>query len=350
MHKSGELSQIGEMMNWNKGFAALYEIKKVDPVSFMDMGSFDFTGGSITKSDDSLIESAELTMKQDVGECWIRIYLKAKQRENGERVALFTGLTCMPERSIDGSRTTFPVECYSVLKPAEDTLARRGYYAPAGASGALLVKELLSVGPAPIVCEKSSPCLLEPIIAEEYDTNLSMAWKIVDAIGWRIRITGDGTIHICPKPESEAAVFDALENDCIEPRISDVEDWFSTPNCFRAVSGDLYAEAKNIDENNLSIRSRKQNRGGTGEIWAQDSAAALNEGESLSEYAARMLKEAQAPARSIRYDRRFRPDVTVSDLVRLHYPRQGIDGVFRVSEQRITLGHGCRISEEVVMA
>ena len=337
-------------MNWNKGFAALYEIKKVDPVSFMDMGSFDFTGGSITRSDDSLIESAELTMKQDVGECWIRIYLKAKQRENGERVALFTGLTCMPERSIDGNRTTFPVECYSVLKPAEDTLVRRGYYAPAGASGALLVKELLSVGPAPIVCEKSSPCLLEPIIAEEYDTNLSMAWKIVNAIGWRIRIEGDGTIHICPRASAPSAVFDALENDCIEPRILDSQDWFSTPNCFRAVSGDLYAEAKNVDENNLSIRSRKQNRGGTGEIWAQDSAAALNEGESLSEYAARMLKEAQAPARSIRYDRRFRPDVTVSDLVRLHYPRQGIDGVFRVSEQRISLGHGCRISEEVVMA
>ena len=50
-------------MDWNKGFAALYEIKKVDPVSFMDMGSFDFTAGSITRSDDTLVESAELTMR-----------------------------------------------------------------------------------------------------------------------------------------------------------------------------------------------------------------------------------------------------------------------------------------------
>ena len=74
-------------MNWNKGFLALYEIKKVDPVSFMDMGSFDFTAGSITRSDDTLVESAELTMKQASGECWVRIYLKAKQGEDGEKVA-----------------------------------------------------------------------------------------------------------------------------------------------------------------------------------------------------------------------------------------------------------------------
>ena len=333
-------------MNWNKGFSALYELRKVDPVSFLDMGSFDFTGGAITRSDDALIESADLTMKADPGECWIRIYLKAKQGEDGERVALFTGLTSTPERSVDGNRVTYPVECYSVLKPAEDTLLKRGYYAPAGIEGGRLAAELLSVGPAPVVCEEDSPCLLEPVIAEDTDTNLSMVWKIVDAIGWRIRITGDGTVHICPQAQEVGAVFDALENDSIEPKISDMQDFFNLPNCFRAISGDAYAEARDEE----SIRRRKESRGGTGEIWEQDSAAAMNEGESLAQYAVRKLKEAQAPARSIKYDRRFRPDVTVRDLVRLHYPKQGIDGVFRVSEQKITLGHGCRTTEEVVMA
>ena len=76
----------------------------------------------------------------------------------------------------------------------------------------------------------------------------------------------------------------------------------------------------------------------------------LNDGESLSEYAARKLKEAQALSRVARYTRRFRPDVTVSDLVGLHLPKQGIEGMFRVTEQKITLGHGCRTEEEVVMA
>ena len=240
-------------MNWNKGFSALYEIRKVDPVSFLDMGSFDLTAGSITRSDDSLVESADLTMKEDPGECWIRIYLKAKQDGGGVRTALFTGLTSTPERSVDGDRVTYPVECYSVRKIADDTLVRRGYYAPAGIEGGRLAAELLSVGPAPVVIDENSPCLLEPVIAEDTDTNLSMAWKIVDAIGWRIRIAGDGTICICPQASDISATFDALVNDSIEPKISDCRDWYSIPNCFRVISGDSYAEVKNIDENDLSI-------------------------------------------------------------------------------------------------
>ena len=331
-------------MNWNKGFSALYEMRKVDPVSFMDTGSFDFTGGTITRSDDSLIESADLVMKQNPGECWIRIYLKAKQGEDGERVALFTGLTSTSEKSIDGKRVTYPVGCYSVLKPAEDTLLKRGYYAPAGTEGARLATELLSVGPAPVICAENSPCLLEAVIAEDSDTNLSMAWKIVDAIGWRIRITGNGTIQVCSKAVEVSAVFDSLENDSIEPKISDINDFYSMPNCFRVISGEAYAEAKDEE----SIEQRKISRGGSGEIWAQDGAVALIDGESLSQYAVRKLKEAQAPARSIKYDRRFRPDVTISDLVRLQYPAQGIEGVFQIAEQKIMLGYGCRTSEEVV--
>ena len=196
-----------------------------------------------------------------------------------------------------------------------------------------------------MIIDENSPCLLEPVIAEDTDTNLSMAWKIVDAIGWRIRILGDGTIRICPQASDISATFDALANDSIEPKISDRRDFFSVPNCFRAICGDAYAEARDEE----SIRQRKEVRGGSGEVWEQDGAAAMNDGESLSQYAVRKLKQAQAPARSIRYDRRFRPDVTVTDLVRLHYPKQQIDGIFRVSEQKITLGHGCRTTEEVVM-
>ena len=36
-------------MNWNKGFSALYELKKVDPVSWLDAGSFDFVSGTVSR-------------------------------------------------------------------------------------------------------------------------------------------------------------------------------------------------------------------------------------------------------------------------------------------------------------
>lgn len=162
-------------MDWNRGFSALYELKKVDPVSWYDAGSFDLTGGNISRTEDDLQESANIQMTENPRECWVRIYLKAKQGEGGERVALFTGLSSTPQRDLDGKRESFQAVCYSVLKPADDVLISRGFYAPAGAEGAGLAAKLLEVGPAPVTVAEGSPKLLEAIVAEEFDTNLSLS-------------------------------------------------------------------------------------------------------------------------------------------------------------------------------
>ena len=41
------------------------------------------------------------------------------------------------------------------------------------------------------------------------------------------------------------------------------------------------------------------------------------------------------------------PDIFVGDLVRIRYPKQGLDSVFEVTSQKIELGPGGRTSEEV---
>ena len=68
--------------------------------------------------------------------------------------------------------------------------------------------------------------------------------------------------------------------------------------------------------------------------------------ELLAEYARRRLKEEQALSTILNYDRRYHPDANVGDLIRLHYPKQGIDGVFQITEQSVDVGSG-RTSEEV---
>ena len=336
-------------MNWNNGFSALYELKTVDPVSWMDSGSLDLTGGSVTKSDSALIESAHLNITEQIRECWVRVYLKARQTGTGARVPLFTGLAVTPERNMDGRRKSYATECYSVLKPAADTLTPRGYYVPAGVIGAQLAAKLLSVGPAPVICDDNSPSLLESIVTEDSDTNLTVASRVLDAIGWRMRINGDGSIRICPAAEDPIAKYDAFDADAIEPQITDADDWYDCPNCIRVVSGDKYAEVRDDDpESILSTVSRKASRGGTGEIWTQESASSIGSNESLAEYAMRKLKEAQAHAREIKYSRRYNPDLTIGDIVTLHYPGQGIDGDFRITSQTITLGYAARTEEKVV--
>lgn len=335
-------------MDWNNGFTSLYELHRVDPISWRDVGSYDLTGGNISRSDTGLMQSADINVTEGVGECWLRVYLKAKQGESGAREALFTGLASDPSRTLNGNYVTHRIICYSVLKPVDDVLTPRGFFIAAGVSGAEAAAELLRIGPAPVTYNTMSPALKEPIVSEDQDTYLTMAQKVVEAIGWRIRIDGSGAIEIIPKARTESARFDEHENDSIEVNITDTNDWFATPNCIRVISGNECVEFRDDNADDaLSTVSRRANRGGSGEIWTQESANSLGDDETLQSYAERRLKELQSPARKVSYARRYNPGVMVGDKVRLHLPGHGIDDVFTVTSQKITLGYGARTEEEV---
>ena len=330
-------------MIWSRGFTAKYYYTVVDPYTWRDLGSYQMTGGSIMKTNDSLMESADIdiTCLPSEGEAWVRIYLAATQGGSGARVALFTGLLQAPATDWDGRRESHKAELYSVLKPADDVLLPRGWFARAGSSGATLAAELLEIGPAPVTCADGSPALTDHLIAEAHETNLSMAQKLVDAVGWRIRISGDGNISIEPKAAVVSAELDPLGNDIVELSITDKRDWYSCPNVFRAAVNNLVAVAIDDDPDSLySTVSRGR------EIWKEDDAVALNDGESLEEYAIRRLREEQSPTRSISYGRRYLPEVYPGDLVSLTYPAQRISGTFKVVSQRIELGYGARVAEE----
>jgi hypothetical protein len=328
-------------MNWKKGFSASFSMNFVDPVTWRDLKTTDFTTGTISRSTDDLMQSADFDMTESPGEKWVRVYVTTLQAGGGAHVALFTGLTSAPQEVMDGIRKHYSVECYSTLKPAADVLLPRGYFAAEGVDGARLAAELLRVGPAPVTYKINGPKLKEAIVAEDDETNFSMARRLIDAIGWMIRIGGDGSISIEPYPEAVSAKYDAFEDDAVEPQVTNTYDWYSCPNCFRAISGDLVEEVKDMNPNNsLSIPSRGR------EIWQQETSVTLGDGENLYDYARRRLAELQSPGRTINYTRRYNPDILPGDLVRLHYPKNGITGVYRSRSQTITIGHGCRTEEE----
>ena len=331
-------------MDWSKGFSAAYEFVVVNKDSWEDEKQLDFISGSIDRGADSnLMESATVTVTESIGEEWIRIYLLAHQGGSFSRVPLFTGLTSCPERKLDGNRVSWESDCYSVLKPAGDVLLERGYYAPAG-SGAELVRKLLSVSPCPVDIDGVSPTLLSSIIAEEGETNLSMATKIIDSIGWRIRIAGDGRITLCGMGRKSMAAFGSNNDDSIEVDITDTYDWYSCPNVYRAVGEETGVAVAR--DNSQDSRLSTINRGR--EIWMEETGVILNSGETLAQYAARKLKEAQSPARKLNYNRRFYEDITIGDVVSLNYPVHDLVGDYRILSQSIELGNGCRTSEEVM--
>ena len=331
-------------MDWFRGFSAQYYCTVVDPQSWRDIRRIELTDGMVTKTNSNLMESADLGITElpEGIETWVRVWFNAKQGDDGAHEAVFTGLMSAPSVSWNGVRSDHKVECYSVLKPASDILLPKGWYAPAGSNGARLSAELLGAGMAPVTYADASPMLLGSIIAENNETNLSMARKIVDAIGWRIRISGYGEISIEPKATEPNVILDALANDCVEMEVTDTRDLFSCPNVFRASRDKLTAIARDDDPNSpLSTVSRGR------EIWKEETSCKLNTGESLAEYTQRRLKELQAPARVISYKRRFIPNLLPGDAVRIHYPAQNINDSFRVASQKIELGYNARTAEEV---
>lgn len=330
-------------MIWSKGYTSAYYATLVDAKTWRDTKRLELTAGKISRSADELMESADIDITENIGEQWIRIWLEAEQG-GIETVPLFTGLASTPKRNIDGFRETYNADCYSVLKPIDDILTERGFYVPAEVPAPNAAARLLRKGIAPVeVADATLPTLAEAIIAEDGETCLTMARRVLDAINWRIRIDGRGVIKIEPDTDVIALKIGSNNDDIMELSITDEQDWFSCPNVLRAISGDLTAIARDDDpESKLSTVSRGR------EIWAEEGSVTLSDTESLADYAVRRLRELQSPARKITYTRRYHPDVTVGSILHINYPEINLDGDFCVTSQSIELTYGCATNEEAV--
>lgn len=330
-------------MNWTNGFTSSYYGVTVDPVTWADRTRFEIIGGTITREETSLRASADFDVTEYAEqEQYIRVYMDAFVNGTGEHVPLFTGLATTPARQWNGYHETNKMECFSVLKPCDDILLQRGFYIPAGIALNNIFKNLLSYSPAPVEIAEGMKGLDNAIIAEDDETALSMVDKMLKALNWELRLSGDGTINIGPKDEVPDVQFDDQNNDGIEPQVTIDHDWYELPNVFRAISDDLVAIARDEDpESPLSIPSRGR------EVWAQESNVDLDENESIAAYAARKLKEEQDKARTISYTREFHSELEVGNLVRLHYPAQQIEGVFEITKQTINISDNAMTQEEV---
>ena len=331
-------------MEWSRGYTTEYYAEYVDPVTWRGIRRFEITDGKAVRKETGLRHSADIGCTDEVGDDkWVRLWMNTLQNGSAGHEAIFTGLTSTPSDDIDGYRISYSVQLYSVLRPADKYLLPLGWYAPKGAIGAVVIKDLLSVTPAPVSIEGDSPALAQNIIAENNETALTMVDKVLDAMGWRMVIDGYGQITVKPYSNEPIARYDPLDNDAIEPKISVDRDRYNCPNVFRARRDDLLAIAR---DDNINSEFSTVNRGY--EIWEQELDVSLSDSESIGDYAERKLKELQKYAVSAEYDRRFNPNITVTDVIYMNYPRQKIVGLYRVTNQSIELGHGGRTSEEGV--
>lgn len=335
------------MINWNAGYSAVYYATFVDPDSWKDVEKFEITGGSISRTDSDLRQSADInTVNYEFNEeRWIRIWMISKQSGNGAHTPLFTGLATSPSITRDGNLVNNTLQCYSVLKPAKDILLPKGWYVAKDVDCREIIRQLTSVLPCQVDIQSDTEVkLLDYIVAENNENYLSMLEKVLNAINWRLQINGYGDIWIGEYSNNEVITFDSRFNDILETSISLENDWYSVPNVLRVIGSDgtEYVEYDNDENHPYSIPNRGR------EVWVEESNVDTSYGESLELYAKRRLEELQQYSEKVSYTRRYVPDVYVDDVIRLNYPAQGISGAYYIISQNITLGYNASTSEEVI--
>lgn len=327
-------------MDWNKGFTYKLYGRIVDPSSWADKEQFNIPEGTISKTDSEIRESANITVLDfnPVGEQWIRVYMDISQNDDSYHVPLFTGIATSPSFDVDGIVSRTKMECYSALKPLEDIVLPRGWYARAYRETDRILKELFESTPAPVEYAEDLPTLERHLVSEDNESCLSMLDKMVEALDLTVRISGDGRIRIARTDYEPQATFTPTDFDIIEPQLTIKNDWYECPNVVMAIDDELMAIARDDNEDSsLSV----QNRGR--EIWYVEDGVDLGEDESLAEYARRTLQKKQMAVETLSYKRRFVPDLQIGDCVRIRYPQ--FAGIYRIMTQRFDMDGS--VSEEV---
>ena len=330
-------------MDWNQGYTATFRLYSVNQSTWGDGDEIEnLVSASVTKDNESsLIEDASISIDGDPIKGYVRLVLEAKNTSGMAKVNLGTFLVTSPKRSINGVLTTIDLECYSVLKPADDKLLPPGWYFPEGGDPIAGASELLSN------CLK---CPVEPAesdirtdkvkIAENNETALSMAKYLLEDTDWFIYIDGRGCVSIKKKPDNIVKMFDAYENDVLMPNITDESDIFDIPNILRVTdsSGNYETIYNNDEQSDTSIEKLGW------EKWSSEQLS-LDYGETLLGKGGERMEELSKTTRKINYSREFDPDVKLNDVALYMLPKQRIVGTFRIISQSLSIGKGIKVSE-----
>ena len=333
------------MIDYGSGYSSSWRMMRVDRDTW---AATDEVPGLVSASIERdaysyLMESGNATFDSEIGngEFWGRLEMLAEQGGEIERHPIATLLFSPGDSTstIGGKTTEFSGR--SVLAPAEDKKLLAGTYAPLGSDGAAYAASMIAACTAAPVLTEGSFTLSQNYVFAEGTTYLDAAWTIVDGAGWRIAISGDGTVTIGPKPDTPSLVLDSAHASLLGVEVGVNGSLEDVPNRYIAVDGERQAVA--VDDSRDNPAST-YNRGRYVDIY--DSSPQMVDGESLEAYARRKLAEANESLESRSYTREWWPNVICNDLVVGSISTVDLNCNMRVISQSVKIGKGVTISEK----
>ena len=345
------------MIDWHSTMEQTYEFYKVDPRSWHDEERLMcIESCSITRDlSSATFGSATLDTTENLGECYIRVYLSVIQNGVYEKIPLGTYLIQTPSMSFDGKNYKYSLDAYSPLIELKGTMPPLGYALIKGQNIMDIASQLCRENMrAPVVAASSEKTLANDFVANLDDTWLTFVSDLIYNAKYSLSLDGLGRVLFSPEQDTASLrpVWTYNDDDIsiLYPEVSDSRDLYNIPNVVEVVystdTSYIVARAVN-DDKNSPISTVNRGR----EIVYRDSDPSVigtPDQAYLNEYAKQLLSSLSSLEHTITYKHGYCP-VQVGDCVLLNYERSGLRNVkAKVISQSISCETGCPVEETAV--
>ena len=345
------------MPDWTKTMQQTFEYYIVDPGSWRDIRKINTVISSSITRDSSLetLGSANITISESIGECYIRIYLITIQNGIREKHSLGTFLVQSPSFSFDGKIKNVTLDAYTPLLELKENPTPLGY-------SVLKDENILDVAyrivreqvRAPVVKPQKDETLNTNFVANINDTWITFIRDLIANADYSLDLDEMGRIFFAPKQDTMSLqpiwTYDDSNSSILYPELSVDRDLYGIPNVVEVIysNGNEYYYGKAVNDD-VSSPISTINRGR--QITHRESNPSLlgspNQAR-IQEYAENLLKELSSLEYTVTYTHGYCP-VRVGDCVRLNYSRAGINGIkAKVISQNINCESGCPVTEKAV--
>ena len=337
------------MLDWQRSYSSTWRVYRVDPETWADgeraEGIDSITVTKDATGDAPLMESGTVTVTNaDLPRGYYRVAMVAMQDGAVERVDVATLELVRGKGTVDHGVPTDTVTARSVLYPASTLELSPSRYAPAGSDGAEYAAALLRLNcVAPVEVVGAGFPLAGNVVPEEGESALSVAWRVCEAGGHVIRITGNGTIRVMPRPTAPAVTLDGTSASLLLPSVDYGDAYDGVPNRLTVIEGANRVTVTNEDEGSPTSR---QSVG----YWIDENERNPTRvgGETLDAYARRRLSELSVVRMERTYKRKWWPEVYPNDVVRASLASVRLDGDLRIERQSLECGAGITVTERAV--
>lgn len=311
-------------MDWRSGYRASYRLYRVDPSTWADSELVDGLQSANVESDLSkeLVQSGSVQVELPVGESFARGYYRlvivAEQGGGLERFDVSTLYYTTSTRNVSSGSATFPLVGRSVLYPASRRKMLVGSYAPLGVDGAAYAADLLSTAVAAPIVVEGGFTLDEHLVFDIGTTVLGAALKVLGAGGFVTSIDGSGTVTIREAPTIARADLGNVA-DLMLPSVSDTFDTSEVPNRYTAIDGGQSVTVTNDDP---ASESSTVSKGYEDDVV--DTSPKRIDGETLTHYASRRLRELSVVRRPYTYQREYDAAISVGDVIPVTINGEGV--------------------------